>query len=62
MSHIVMSIVGLLPTRSAYSPKKMPPNGLAKKPTPKTATDSSRLLDGDEAGKKVCPMKTAKNA
>ncbi len=62
MRAMVNSRAGRRPARSAKAPMSTPPTGRAKNPTPNTATDSSRLPIGVDAGKKVLPMYTAKNA
>ena len=59
---MVSSIAGLRPARSAKAPISTPPSGRVMKPTPNTATESSRLVNGELDGKKVLPIYTAKNA
>ena len=53
---MVKIIAGLRPARSANAPISKPPSGRVTKPTPNTATDSSRLMKGVDAGKNVLPM------
>jgi len=49
-------IAGLRPMRSPMRPMTMPPIGRVMNPTPKVASDSSRLAPGVVEGKNAWPI------
>src|SRR5262249_18633003 len=56
------TIAGLRPARSPNLPITNAPSGLVRNPTPKVASDDSRLRPGVVEGKKVRPICAAKKA
>jgi len=55
-------IAGLRPARSPKRPMTYAPSGRVRNPTPKVASEASRLVPGVFEGKKVRPICEAKNA
>ncbi len=51
-----MSMAGLRPSRSPSLPSTNAPRGRVRNPTPKVASDASRLVPGVSDGKKARPI------
>ena len=60
MVTMLIESAGLRPTRSPMIPKMTPPTGRRPKATPNTASEESRVVVAEPAGKKFLPIATAK--